>query len=807
MWRDVQDAFRSLARSPGFTITVTVSLALAIGANATIFGAVDALWLRPPGARDPGELVRIFPTTEATREGFWSYPEYEDVRDATSSFSGVAVRGRRGTLLHQPDGTSTLELVNVVSLNFFEVLGIAAATGRVFGSADEQALERTPGIVLGYDFWQRQYGGDPSIVGRTIRIGRTTPIAVSVLGVLPERFRELEAASNRDLWLPPSVWVLLTKRAEFEQRDFRWLDVVARRRPGVSVEEASAEVATVMRRLADAYPATNRGRSARVISDIDYRLETGGVNALALLGLVLLVVVVTCVNVANLQLARGAQRVRELGVRTALGASRGRLLRQLMTENVVLGALGAAAGLLAAAWVIRLLPAIIGAAPGLRAFEVFALDERVFTFTIVVALVTTVAFGVAPSWLASRPDVASILRGDANLAWRGGRGRLRRVLVTGQVAVAIVMMTAAVLFAQSFAASNEAPLGFARKPILTAWVFADLSLDAGEAIVARLRGVPGVRDVAVARRAPLSLSGAGLTRRMRIPETMPDPAGQVPELRFNAVSANYFQVLGIHVLDGRVFTDADQRGGEPVVIVSDAFARRFFPGTGAVGHTIRLGDGDGVEHRVIGVVDTVTNTSVGEEPEPYLYVPYWRESWGGETTFLLEAQGDAAALAPVVRATLREADPTYDPRLVSTLDELVRFSARNYRWTALLASVLGALGLLLTALGVYGLVSFDTTRQTREIGIRVALGAARRQVLGLVLRDGMRLALGGTLVGVPASFLIARLLSSLLFGVSTADARAFAAAVALVLLIVLLATIVPARRAVRVTPSTALRNS
>jgi len=806
MWRDVKDAFHTLGRSPAFTLTVTLSLALAIGANATIFGAVDALWLRPPGARNPGELVRIFSTTDTTREGFWSYPEFEEMRDTSRSFTGVAVRGRRGTLLQQPDGSSSLVLVNVVSLNFFEVLGVSAHAGRLFASNDASTLERTAAVVLGYDFWQQQYGGDPSIVGRTISIGRATPIPVTVLGVLPERFRDLESAANRDLWLPPQVWNVIADRTEFERRDFRWLDLVARRGKGVTIDQASAEVATIARRLADAYPASNRGRGARVISDVDYRLEAGGVNALALLGLVLLVVLVTCVNVANLQLARGVERVKELGIRTALGASRARLLRQLMTENIVLGALGAIAGLLAAAWVIRLLPAIVGTAPGLRAFTVFALDERVFTFTIVVALVTTVAFGVAPSWLASRPDVATMLRGDGNLPWHGGRGRLRRALVGAQIAVAIVMITAAVLFAKSFAASNEARLGFERKPVLTAWLFAEMDIDAGNAVVARLRALPGVREVAVARRAPLSLSGAGLTRRVRVPETMPDPAGDVPELRFNAVSANYFHTLGIHVREGRVFSDAEQRGGEHVVVVSDFFAHRFFPRARAVGRTVRLGEGDGIEHRIIGVVDDVMNTSFGEEPEPYFYVPYWRESWGTETTFLLETRGDAAALAPAVRSTLRAIDPRYDPRLLSTLDELVRFSASSYRWTALLASVLGALGLLLTAVGVYGLVSFDTARRTREIGIRVALGAARGQVLRLILRDGMRVAIAGTLIGVPAAFALTRLMSSLLFGVSPADAAAFAVSVTIVLIIVLVATMIPARRAVRVTPTIALRN-
>jgi len=806
MWRDLNYALRGLRRDPGFTVAVTLSLGLAIGANASIFGIVDGLWLRPPGVHRPNDLVRIFSTSDSTTDGLWSFPEYESLRDHTRSFAGVAVRGRRGTLLQLPDGTSELELVNVVSLDFFPVLGVSPHVGRLFGPADAAALERAPAVVLGYSFWQRRFGSDPSIVGRTIVFGRTEPVTATVLGVLPPDFRELEAAVDRDMWLPPQTWALLNGRKEFENRDFRWFDIVARRRSGVPVEQAAAEVTSLAGSLAREFPASNEGRGARVVSELAYRLETGGVNALALLGLVLLVVVITCVNVANLQLARATARMRELGVRTALGASRGRLLRQLMTENLVLGAAGSAAGLLTAAWVIRLLPAILGAPPGFRAVTVFAFDARVILFTVAVATLTTMAFGLAPSWLASRPDVIAILKGDgAASTWRIGRHGLRAVLVASQVAVAVVMLSATALFARSFVESEASPLGFARKPVLTAWVFSDMSKDIGELAVARLRTLPGVRDVAVARRAPLSLSGAGLTHRVRAADAAAGRA--VPEVKFNAVSANYFSVLGIRLRQGRVFAEADQRAGEPVVVVSEPFAARFFPGSPALDRTVRIGDGDGVPHRIVGIVDHVVNSSISEEREPYFYLPYWRGAYGTETTFLVEAAGNAALLVAPVRAALRAINPQFDPRLVATLDELVGYSARAFRWTALLAGVLGAFGLLLTAIGVYGAVALNTTRRTREIGIRMALGARRGQVLGLVMKEGVRLAVVGLAVGIPAALACARLLSSLLFGVSPGDVASFAGAALVVLLIVALATYLPARRAVRVTPSTALRTS
>jgi predicted permease len=323
----------------------------------------------------------------------------------------------------------------------------------------------------------------------------------------------------------------------------------------------------------------------------------------------------------------------------------------------------------------------------------------------------------------------------------------------------------------------------------------------GEPVVERLRALPGVRDVAVAIRAPLSLSGGGQAQSI-LPEHA-DPQTGRTDVKFNAVTANYFTAMGIRLLEGRVFTESDEQGQANAVIVSEPFARRFFPGTSAVDRTVRIGT-PGVEHRIVGVVEHAVINAVDEEPEPYVYLPFWRGGYS-ETTFLVEAGAGATSLATAVRTTLRSFDQRLDPRMLMSMDELVRYSGRAYRWTALLAAALGGLGLLLTAIGVYGVVSFNTARRTREIGIRRALGAGRGQVLGLVLQDGIRLALAGIVLGIPAALLAARLLSSLLFGVRAADAPSFVGAVAIVLLIVLLATLVPAWRAARVAPSSALR--
>src|SRR5262245_8126341 len=473
MMRDFKHALHALKRSPVFTLSAILALGLAIGANATIFGLVDGLWFRPPGVRAPLGLVRVFSTTPAVTKGGWSYPEYAALRDSVRGFEGTVARGRRGVTMAADDGRPELLLVNVVTLNFFSVLGVDADRGRLFGPDDEAALEAQPGIVLGHAFWQRRFGSDPTIVGRTITIGRGTPTPVVVLGVLPAAFRDLDAAADRDLWIPTPTWVRLSNRRELEERGGRWFDVLARRRAGTSVSGLTAEAAAVAASLAREFPATNAGRAARVISDLDYRLEAGGVSALALFGLVLLVVLITCVNLANLLFARAAARGRELAMRVALGASRGRMLRHTVTESALLGAAGALVGITIALWLIRLLPAILVQPPGFPSLLRFQADRRVFVFTLAVTGLTTLLFGAVPGWIAARADVAGLIKGEARLARSHRLDRMiRGAMVIAQIAVSLVLLCAATLLARSFVETRRASLGISRSPVLTAWVTA-----------------------------------------------------------------------------------------------------------------------------------------------------------------------------------------------------------------------------------------------------------------------------------------------------------------------------------------------
>ena len=810
MWRDLRYAVAGLWRTPGFTAAAVAALGLAIGANATIFGLVDGLWFRPPGVDNASRLVWIFAVTPEEAHGTWSWPEYETFRDRTASFAGVVARGRRGASLQGADGTSDLALVNVVSTNFFSALGVRAAAGRLFVPGDETALTQRPVVVLGHDLWQRRFGGDPAVVGSTIHLLRGGPVPVVVAGVLPASFRDLDADADRDIWMPPQTWMLLENRKTFEQRTDRWFEVLAVRRSDVRFASASAEVHAVAAQLRLAFPDTNAGRDAHAESHFTYRLDSGGVNAAALLGLVLLVVLITCVNVANLLLSRGAARSREMAVRAALGATRTRLVRQLLVESVALGLLGAVAGMTLALWLIRLLPSVLLPPPGFRSFTVFQADGRVLGFTLAVTLLTTILFGTIPSWLAGRADVLPLIKEGVAAGRRRGERVLGPSLVVGQVAISLVLLCIAVLLSRSFIALQRADVGLPHGEVLTAWATGGDTAPSRSAstrqALDRLAALPGVVHAAVAFRAPLSLSGGGFSKPLFL-DARPLARGTPPPVVMcNAVSRGYFAAIGTRLERGRLFDAADEQPGEPVVIVNQEFARRFFPRGDALGSSVRFGSPADPPVRIVGIVQNAAISRLDEPAEPYFYLPYWRASYG-EATFLIEAAGDAAALASVVRATLKATDPQLEPRRMVTMRQYIDYWASGYRATALLSAALAGVGLLLTVVGVYGVVAYRTARRSREIGIRMALGASRGQVLRLVLREGLVVALSGVVLGIPIAFIGGRWLGSFLYGVGPWDWPGFGAAALLLVACVCAATLFPASRAARTEPSSSLRTS
>jgi putative ABC transport system permease protein len=806
MLRELRLAARTLRNNLAFTLAVSLGLGLALGSTGAIFSLVDGLWLRPLDVPEASRLAWVFQTTPTAATGPWSFPEFEQLQRRLTSFAGLAARGRRGVTVTDAAGRTDLLLVNAVSTNFFSTVGVKPLHGRLFGRGDEASLGRTPSVVLGHAFWLRRYGADPGVVGQVLDLGRGAErVPTTIVGVLPPSFRELTPDADRDLWVPLQTWAQLAGPEELSEHQFRWLDLIGRLRDDASVATASTEAAAAAGALAAAFPATNVQRGARVVSERQFRLETAGADAAGLLALVLLVVVITGVNVANLMVARTADRAREIAVRLAIGADRRHIVRHLRAESSLLGVIGAALSLLVAMWLIRLLPWLLVPPPGFRAFTIFAVDWRVVLFTVAVTAVTTLLFSIAPIAAASRTSIASLLKTGRGTLKNGGHARLGRTLVVAQVAVSMVLVSSAAVLGRSFVATQTANLGFARQPVLTAWIPGRVSRSLGDVAIERLRALPRVKEVAVAIRAPLSLSGGGMARPVAAGAGRDRNAPAV-EVKYNAVTSGYFALMGMRVLDGRTFAD-EESAGASAAMVNEQFARTFFPGQPATGQLIRVNGATAAELRIVGVVENSAIVSIGERPEPYMYVPFWSAD-PGEATFLIAADGEIPAdLGRQVNSTLASIDASLEPRRTIAMSQYIQFSASTYQATAALALALAAIGLLMTAFGVYGVIAYRTSRRAKEIGVRMALGAERGQIIRMVLRDGIRVGVLGLAIGIPAALAATSLLQSMLFGVEPWDGPAFVAGAAALSMAVGCATLVPALRAARLTPSRALRES
>ena len=804
MFRDLRFAFRVLASRPGFTLVAALSLALGIGANSAIFGLIDGLGFRPLQVPKSGEIVRVFSVTDQNREGYWSYPEFLDFQGQSRQLGEVVAKGGRGATLVQGDTRQLLNLY-LVSSNFFTALGVKPLLGRTFTPHDNSDASRPPGVMLGNSCWQRYFGSDPDIVGKQIRIQRTHDVLVTVIGVLPQTFRDTDAGSDRDLWFAEPAWKTIGDPHELESRNSRWFRVLGRLAPGASEQSARTEVQAIASRMAQDFPATNQTRRATVVSDLHYRMEQAGANGLALLAIVFLVVLISAVNVANLLLSRAGVRGKEMAIRAALGGGRGRLIRQLMAENLVLGALGLAAGIVIAVWLIGLLPALMVAPPGFVNSIDFQFDSRALTFSIAISLVTVILFGLAPAWKSARPDLVQALKGGSAFAVaRHGRWPLRNWLVVAEVGISMTLLVCSAVLARSFANTRTQDLGFGRKQLLLVWLSENAKPALYRDVIAHFEAMPGVRSVAAAVRAPLSLSSNGIAQLVSFPGR-PEFTNSPPfEIKYNSVTRNFLSTMGTPVLRGRGFEERDEMTGATSVLINETMAQRFWPGQEAVGKAIRIGGPQGKLETIVGVVKNAPINQVGENPEPYLYLAYW-PNFEQEVTFLIETQTDATALAQTARRVLKSVDARLDPLTIITENDLIRYSAETYQVTAELVGALGFLGLVLTAVGLYGMVSYSVSQRTRELGIRMALGASRGETLRMVLRETAVLGLIGMAVGLPLAALSTRLMSSLLFGMGPWDIPAFAGAAVLLAAVLLLAALVPARRATSIEPVSALR--
>ena len=805
MLRDFRFAFRVLAAKPLFTLVAALSLGLGIGANSAIFSLVDTLCFRPLAVPNPGEVVRLFSVTEQDSEGLLSYPEYLDFKRQATTLSDVVAIGGRGLVLIEGDSHPLYNL-NLVSSNFFTALGVKPLLGRVFTPRDEAESPGALVVVLGNGFWRRHYGGDPKIVGKQIQVQRIHNVLATVIGVLPASFREIERRGDRDLWFPRQSWTQLGDVGELENRGGRWFRVVGRLAPGVSPRAANAQVQTIAQRMAKESPATNRGRRAAVIADFDYRMKAAGKAGLALLSIVLLVVMISSVNVANLLLSRAGVRGKEMAVRLALGASRGRVIRQLMAENFLLGVAGLIVGLGLGALLIAILPSLMIQPPGLDvSLQDFQFDSRVLAFSLIVSLATVLFFGLAPAWKSARPDLVAALKGEVAFApARRWRWPLRNWLVVAQVGISLTLLACAGVLVHSFMNTRQNDLGFDRKQLLLVWVAADAKPALYRDVVSRFEGLPGVRRVAAAVRAPLSLSSNGMARLVMFPN-LPEYANAPPfEIKYNSVTANFLSTMGTPILRGRGFEARDETAGATSVLINECMAQRFWPREDPIGKTVRIGRPQGKLHTVIGVAKNAPINEVGEIPEPYLYMAYWA-NFEQEATFMIETTGDAITLAQPARHVLKTVNSRLEPLTITTQNDLIRYSAQTYQMTAELVGALGLLGLILTAVGLYGVVSYGVSQRTRELGIRMALGAGRGDTLRLVLREVAMLGLIGMAIGVPLALWATRMFSTMLFGVSPWDVPAFAGAVLVLAAVLFAAGFFPAHRATGIDPGSALR--
>jgi putative ABC transport system permease protein len=825
LFRDLRYAVRSLVASRGFALAAVASLALGIGANSAIFSLVDALLLRPLPVARPGELVEVYTSADDSYpNSSTSYPDFVDLRGQTAGvFSGLVGYSAMFAPLNDPAGGSRLLMGEVVTGDYFDVLGVKARLGRTF-APEEGAPGAAPVVVISDGFWRRQLAADPGAVGRTVRL---RGLDYTVVGVAPAGFSGMIPGFSPELWITaamveevePVGWQDVVPSpsgaTRLEQRGRRWMFVKGRLAPGVGRAAAQAAVDVVMARLAAAYPQTNEGRKGRVVPGGEVRIHPMIDQALApaaalLMGVVGLVLLVACANVANMLLARATGRRREIGVRLALGAGRGRLVRQLLVESALLAVAGGLVGLVLAYWAGEVLAALPLPLPAQLSLDL-GLDLRVFAFTFLLSLATGLLFGLAPALAATRPDLVAQLKDDGAAA---GTGRLRRfglrgLLVVGQVAVTLVLLVGAALLLRSLLASLGADVGF--RPQGLALASFDLGMvrypeAEGKRFVAdaleRARALPGVAAAAVAERLPFSLN-------VHVNQVYPEgytPAPGEPgfALDVTRVSPGFFATLGVPLLRGRDFGPADAEGTPGVVIVNEALARRFWPGEDPIGKRLRTQGPDGPAFEVVGLVADYAVRAVGEEPRPMVHFAR-DQRYSPYATLVVRGRPGAPPQVEALRRLLLGMEPDLVLIEARTMEQMIGVTLLPARAGAAVVGGFGLLALALAAVGLYGVIAYAVSRRTREIGIRMALGAAPAAVLRQVLGQGAALVAAGLALGAAGALAVTRLLAGAFFGLAPFEPGALLAAAGLLAAVALAANLLPARRAARLDPVTALR--
>jgi predicted permease len=809
LWQDLRYAARMLRKNPGSTAAVVIALALAIGLNTTVFTFVNALLLRPPaGVQAPDQLLEVWihnPRSSSVESYLpLTYPDYLYYRDHNHSFAGMlAFDGDPESVIWNKSGEGQVVLGQLVSGNFFSLLGVNALLGRTISPEDDRTANSQPVVVLGHAFWQQSFASDPLIVGKTLMLNG---VNYSVIGVAPAGFAGLLVGIEPDFWAPTTMVEQITRdTGRLSNWQGHWLIAIGRLKPETNLSAARAEVSVLEHQIELDHPDLKRNLDATVFPETlipgPYRIYVSAFTALlmAVFGLVLLI---ACANVASFLLARATGRMREMAIRSALGAGPGRLIRQMLVESALLSGLAAFAGLILAYWTAPLLLALKPAS--LPITLRLPVDWRVLVFTIVVSLMCGVAFGLTPALRSARVQVASNLKDETQSAGYR-KSRLRSVLMTAQIATCAVLLVGACLCVRSLRNASSIDPGFNTQHVIAA-TLDPASLGYSEAQVRgfyeqlsqHVRALPGVTAASFVNHLPLGPAREQTAATDALTQALNDKdAVPIDVLR---VAPDYFQTMGIPLLRGRDFASSEGHEGSSVTIINEALAKRLWKNQDPLGRRIRLHQ-EKVGTEIIGVVKTGKYRTLGEDPVPVAYLPQLPPA----RTLVVRTSGDPTALLDTMRREIHSVDPHIAATDLETMQQYMTLPLFPARTTGILLGISGFLALALTSIGLFGVISYIVSQRTHEIGVRMALGARNGDVLRLVVRHGFFLTIIGLVIGLGISFGAAQLLSSLLYGIGPTDLTTFIGVALLMCVVALLACYIPARRAVRVDPLVALR--
>jgi predicted permease len=825
--QDLRFGLRSLMKQRGFTLVAVITLALGVGANSTIFSVVNATLLRSLPVANPETLVYVFNSTTGSA---FSYPDYAELRDRNQSLESLIAWGGISVSLNSNDQTDLVSGA-IVTGNYFQTLGVGATKGRVITPDDDKTPGAHPVVVISNGFWLRRFGGDQNIVGKQLLLNGNS---FTIIGVAPRDFGGVQFGVVRDLYVPMMMQAIVRPpRAGYsgemdpdllKRRSNRWLFALGKLKPGVSLEQSQAELAMITSQQADANPETNKGRSIQMVAfnqtdDPDQRRQLGSVATL-LMSVVALVLLIACANVANLLLARGSARSKEIAVRLALGATRWRIIRQLLTESVLLATLGGILALALAWWATSSLKAIPPPAGVLPLIPQFSIDAKVLVFTFVLALLAGIVFGMAPALRISRPVIVPALK-DNSWSPRDRRSyfSLRNLLVVTQVSLSVVLLIAAGLFLRSLRHAQSIDPAFDVNRVVTVPLNINLlrytKLQGREfyrQAVERVESVPGVESVSLARSVAL---GGGSSVRSLMVEGRPGSENEFRSdnssssaddnsINVNVVGFNYFQTLGIGLMRGRDFNATDTEDKPGVVVVNESFVRRHSPDQEVLGRRISFNGSKGPWREIVGVVRDSKYLTLAEPPTPFIFLSL---SQNHETGMTLHVRSSVppATIVGAIRSEVQSLEKNLPVSNPVPMSESIGSSLYAARMGATLLGVFAALALVLASIGLYGVMSFSVSQRTRELGIRMALGAQAADVFKIVLKQGFGLIAFGLLLGLGVSFAVTRLLTSFLYGVSATDWLTFVAIPIVLMIVASLACVIPARRATKVDPLIALK--